>query len=70
MRNKWIVNRVMKMLREADTMLSTEELYEGVLTLKRCPTRQHLGVILASLTDVVAEGEGLWRLKDETPTDN
>jgi len=58
------------MLQETDTMLSTEELYEGVLSLKRCPTRQHLGVILASLPNVVAEGEGLWRLKDEAATDN
>jgi hypothetical protein len=61
---------LMKMLQEADTMLSTEELYEGVLSLKRCPTRQHLGVILASLPDVINEGEGLWRLKGEAPTDN
>ena len=64
------MKRVMKMLQETDTMLSTEELYEGVLSLKRCPTRQHLGVILSSLPNVVAEGEGLWRLKDETAIDN
>jgi len=63
MRNKWIVNRLMKMLQNADTMLSIEELYEGVLSLKRCPTRQHLGVILSSLPNVVAEEEGMWRLK-------
>ena len=64
------MNRVIKMLQETDTMLSTEELYEGVLSLKRCPTRQHLGVILASLPNVVAEGDGLWRLKDEAAIDN
>lgn len=70
MRNKWIVNRVMKMLREAENTMSTEQLYEGVFSLKQSPTRQHLSVILSSLPNVIAEGNGLWRLKDETPTDN
>lgn len=58
------------MLQETNTMLSTEELYEGCLSLKRCPTRQHLGVILSSIPNVVAEGDGLWRLKGEAPIDN
>lgn len=70
MRNKWVVKRVLKMLRDAENSLSIEELYEGVFSLKQSPTRQHLSVILSSLPDVVTEGNGQWRLKHEAPTDN
>ena len=58
------------MLKEAEESLSIEELYEGVFSLKQSPTRQHLSVILSSLPEVVTEGNGQWRLKHETPTDN
>ena len=70
MRNKWVIKRALKMLKEAEESLSIEELYEGVFSLKQSPTRQHLSVILSSLPEVVTEGNGQWRLKHETPTDN
>jgi hypothetical protein len=67
-----------KLLSE-EKVLSTEEIHGRMVDKKFCPSRQHLGVILSSLTTVTSEDSynddrgaalNLWRLKNETPTDN
>tara|TARA_Y100000004_G_scaffold180887_1_gene225987 strand:- start:439 stop:651 length:213 start_codon:yes stop_codon:yes gene_type:complete len=70
MRNKWIIKRLKKMLNESKGAVSIDTLYNGCLSLKQSPTRQHIGVILSSMKNVEFVEEGVWRLKDETPTDN
>ena len=70
MRNKWVIKRLNKMLRESNDTVSIETLYVGCLSLKQSPTRQHISTILSSMKDVEFVEEGVWRLKDETATDN
>jgi hypothetical protein len=70
MRNKWIIKRLNKMLSESNGTVSINTLYDGCLSLKQSPTRQHIGTILSSMKGVEFVEEGVWRLKDETPTDN
>jgi len=79
MRNKRVLTLVKKLLSENE-VLSTQQIHEQMIGKRYCPSRNHLGTILASLPWVevdggysVKEGGGkrnLWRLKDETPTDN
>lgn len=79
MRNKRVVSVIKKLLSENDVM-STRQIREQMIGKKYCPTTGHLGTILASLPWVEVDGEysakegggkrNLWRLKDETPTDN
>ena len=70
MRNKWVIKRLNKMLSESNGTVSIETLYDGCLSLKQSPTRQHLSTILSSMKNVEFVKEGMWRLKDETTTDN
>ena len=78
MRNKRVVNMIRKLLTERKEM-STDGIHQQLLDKSYCPTKQHLGVILASLTFVTSDKtftdehgsvRNLWRLKDETPTNN
>lgn len=78
MRNKRVVSMIKKLLSEQKVM-STEEIHGRMVDKKYCPSRKHLGTILASLNFVVSDEtfsnehgsiRNLWRLKDETPTDN
>ena len=70
MRNKWVIKRLNKMLNETHGPVSIDTLYDGCLSLKQSPTRQHIGVILSSMKNVEFVEEGVWRLKNETPNDN
>ena len=75
MRNRRVVNFVKKILSEHDVM-STQQIHQRMADKKYCPSMRHLGTILASLPWVEVEGReiksrtNLWRLKDETSTDN
>ena len=78
MRNKRVISMIEKLLSEQKVM-SAEEIHEKMLGKNFCPTKQHLGVILSSLPSVTSDASyksengvprNLWRLKDETPTDN
>jgi len=78
MRNKRVISMIEKLLRKGD-VLSTEEIHSSMKGKNYCPTKQHLGVILSSLPSVTSDTSyksengvprNLWRLKDETPTDN
>jgi hypothetical protein len=70
MRNKWVIKRLNKILNESNGTVSIDALYDGCLSLKQSPTRQHISTILSSMKNVQFVEEGVWRLKDETPTDN
>lgn len=70
MRNKWVIKRLNKMLSESNDTVSIDTLYDGCLTLKQSPTRQHISTILSSMKNVEFVEEGVWRLKYETTTDN
>ena len=75
MRNKRVLSLVKKLLSEHE-VLSTQEIHEQMIGKRYCPTMGHLATILTSLPWVEVEGRdnknrtNLWRLKDETPTDN
>ena len=70
MRNKWVIKRLNKILNESNGTVSIDTLYDGCLSLKQSPTRQHISTILSSMKNVQFVEEGVWRLKNETPTDN
>ena len=70
MRNKWVIKRLNKMLSESNGTVSIDTLYDGCLSLRQSPTRQHISTILSSMKHVEFVEEGVWRLKDETTTDN
>jgi len=78
MRNKRVVNMIRKLLTEKEEM-STDGIHQQLLGKSYCPSKQHLGVILTSLTFVTSDKtftdehgsvRNLWRLRDEAPTDN
>ena len=58
------------MLSESNGTVSINALYDGCLSLKQSPTRQHISTILSSMKGVEFVEEGVWRLKDEATTDN
>lgn len=68
---------IRKVLSEKEEM-STEGIHQRMLGKSYCPSKQHLGVILTSLTFVTSEKtftdehgsvRNLWRLKREATTD-
>ena len=70
---------MIKKLLSEEKVLSTEEIHGRMVDKKYCPSRKHLGNILASLNFVVSDEtfsnehgstRNLWRLKNEAPTDN
>ncbi len=73
-----MISMIEKLLSE-EKVLSTEEIHGRMVDKKYCPSRKHLGNILASLNFVISDEtfsnetgsiRNLWRLKNETPTDN
>ncbi len=73
-----MISMIEKLLSE-EKVLSTEEIHGRMVEKNYCPSRQHLGVILASLPFVTSDDSynnengtphNLWRLKNEAPTDN
>ena len=58
------------MLSESNGTVSINTLYDGCLSLKQSPTRQHISTILSSMKSVEFVEEGVWRVKDEATTDN
>jgi hypothetical protein len=79
MRNKRVLNMIKKLLSE-NKVMSTQQIHEQMVGKRYCPSRNHLGTILASLPWVEVHGDyniketgskrNLWRMRDEAPTDN